>query len=256
MKFGLCTSADKLTKLKPGTLDYIEMNLSAIHEMPEEKLREAAFILSGAGTPAETTNCFFPKELRLCGSEYRAQKVAEYTKRALEKASRLGIQLCVLGSGKSRSIGDGEDDAACMRQFEEVVRLAGELAQPYGITVALEPLRRAETNVINTVEEGGAVCRRIAHPNVRLLADLYHVADAGEPLDVLKQNADLLCHMHIANPATRSYPSEADPFDYGALKEALADAGYDRRISIEGSCPGDFAVCTEESIAFLRRVLG
>ena len=79
------------------------------------------------------------------------------------------------------------------------------------------------------------------HPNIGVHADLYHMADAGEPLSVLTDNAALLRHFHIAAPGTRAYPAETDGCDYAALAKTLHDAGYDRRISIKGSSPEDFA---------------
>ena len=52
MKFGLCTSPDKAARLHPGTLDYIEMNLSSIQKMTADELADAKKLLSDIGTPA------------------------------------------------------------------------------------------------------------------------------------------------------------------------------------------------------------
>ena len=252
MKFGICASPDKLTKLAPGTIDYLEMNLTSIQGMDEETLKKNIALLREANVPAETTNCFFPPHVRLCGEEYDPAAITEYTKRALDNAARLGVQLCVIGSGKARHLEEGREEE-CRRQVEESVVRAADLAHPYGITIVVEPLRAAETNYIITVAEGGDLCRRLHHPNIGVHADLYHMADAGEPLSVLTDNAALLRHFHIAAPGTRAYPAETDGCDYAALAKTLHDAGYDRRISIEGSSPEDFAAGVDSSIAFLRR---
>ena len=52
----------------------------------------------------------------------------------------------------------------------------GVIAQSYGIVVCVEPLNRAESNFINTLQEGAEIVRRVNHPHIRLLADLYHMA--------------------------------------------------------------------------------
>lgn len=254
MKFGICTSPDKAARLAPGTIDYIEMNLSHIQKMTAGELAEAQSILQSIDLTAEAANCFFPAEIRLCGRSYSAAAVREYTKCAMDHAAQLGIHTCVLGSSKSRSIDDGDDRADCLRQFEEALVVAGDIARQYDSLVVLEPLNAKETNNLNTVAEGAAICRRLAHPSVRLLADYYHVMYAKEPLSVYTDNADLLCHLHIADPIHRQYPLPEDGCDYAPLAQTLKRAGYTMRLSLEGGCSGDFVTTTEASIAYLRRL--
>lgn len=254
MKFGLCTSPDKAAKLKPGTLDYIEMNLSNVQKMTAEELAAAKKLLEEIGTPAEAANGFFPGEVRLCGKDYRPDTVREYTVRALDNAAYLGIHTCVLGSSKARNIEEGDDRDSCLAQFEEALTIAGDVAKEYGTTVVLEPLNEKEANYLNTVSEGAVICRRVNHPNIMLLADYYHVAYANEPMSVFTENADILRHMHISDPANRKYPLPTDGADYGPLAKALKDAGYNCRMSIEGGCPGDFVESTEAAMAYLRQL--
>ena len=253
MRFGICTTPDKVAKLKPGTLDYMEMNLSKVQAMSDEELKNTKDLLLSIGTPAEATNGFFPEEVRLCGSSYDPAKVAEYTKRALHNAAYLGIFTCVLGSSKARNIAEGDDRESCLKQFEEAIVVAGDVAKTTGTTIVLEPLRAFEANYLNRVSEGAEICRRVAHPNILLLADYFHVMDAKEDLQVLVDNADLLRHLHIASP-DRKYPLPGDGHDYGPLANALKKAGYNGRMSIEGGCPGDFVPCTEEAMVYLRSV--
>ena len=253
MKFGICTAPEKVAKLKPGTLDYVELNLSNVQKMTDEELKNVKDLLDSCGTPAEATNGFFPAEVRLCGAEYDPAKVAEYTKRALNNAAYLGIFTCVLGSSKARNIAEGDDRETCLKQFEEAIVVAGDVAKTTGTTIVLEPLRAFEANYLNRVSEGAEICRRVAHPNILLLADYYHVMDAKEDLQVLVDNADILRHTHIASP-DRKYPMPDDGHDYGPLAQALKAGGYNCRMSIEGGCPGDFVPCTEESIAYLRQI--
>ncbi len=253
MRFGICTTPDKVVKLKPGTLDYIELNLTNVHKMTDEELKNTKEMLNSCGTPAEATNGFFPAEVRLCGAEYDPAKVAEYTKRALNNAAYLGIFTCVLGSSKARNIAEGDDRETCLKQFEEAIVVAGDVAKTTGTTIVLEPLRAFEANYLNLVSEGADICRRVAHPNIHLLADYYHVMDAKEDLQVLVDNADILRHMHIASPE-RKFPLPSDGHDYGPLAKALKAANYNGRMSIEGGSPADFVPCAEEAIAYLRSI--
>lgn len=254
MRFGICTSPDNAAQLAPGTLDYIELGLSAIQKMSDGEVYALKARLSELGTPAEATNGFFPAEVRLCGARYNPETVAEYTKRALANAAELGIFTCVLGSGAARNVEEGDDRAACIAQFEEALAVVGDVAKLTGTTVVLEPLRVKEANYMNTVSEGAQICRHVNHPNILLLADYFHVMDAGEDLNVLVENRDLLRHIHIATPGLRTFPTEEDGHDYAPFAAALKTAGYDLRMSIEGGSPGDFAQIAPRAIAYLRRV--
>ena len=254
MKFGICTSPQSIARLAPGTADYVEMNLSQIAEMSAGQLADTAAQLRAAGVPAESTNGFFPRTVRLNGAGYRRETVLEYSRRALEKAAQLGIHTCVLGSGGSRNIEDGYDRAEAERQFEEAVAAAGDAAAEFDTTVVLEPLNHKETNLLHTVAEGAVICRRLHHPHVMLLADLYHVGVENEPMSVIEENGDILRHVHIACPIGRGAPKPLDPYDYRPFARALKAAGYDLRISIEGGIPGSFRQSASQSLAFLRQI--
>ena len=256
MRFGLCGPVKQLTKLKPGTIDYAELALFDVQPLSEEGLREAEEILKNAGVKAETTNGFFPGELRLCGKDYRREKVDEYTKIAFDKAKRLGVELCVLGSGTARRIEEGDDRAACIAQLDEMFWTVGERAKEYGITVAIEPLNKGEVNNLNSVGEAAETVRRVGHPNITVMADFFHVAQENEPFSIVVTEKDILTHLHISRPITRTAPLPDDAYDYMQIKAVLDEAGYDARMSVEGRIDGDFAETTEQSFAYLRQIFG
>lgn len=254
MKIGICAGVNEVLQLKPGSADYVELNLSEIQKMSASELKNIQEQLRLAGQKAEASNCFFPANLKLCGSSYRKQSVSEYCKKAVFNASLLGIHTCVLGSGKARNIDDSDDRTECLKQIEEAFFVAGEIAKEFDTTIVLEPLNKKETNVINTVAEGAAFCRKLNHSNIRLLADIYHVAVENEPFDVISQNGNLLKHVHIARPEGRLFPTEHDGFDYLSVKSILDKAGYDLRISIEGASPGNFVECAQASLSYLKSI--
>ena len=73
------------------------------------------------------------------------------------------------------------------------------MAGRYGIIIAVEPLNRAETNIINSVEEGLKFVRDVDHANIKITADFYHMRRENEPMDVLIQAGKDIAHLHIAN---------------------------------------------------------
>ncbi len=256
MRIGACLSPAKLP-LPAGTLDYVELNLSRVADLSPAELTDWQACLAASGLLAESANGFFPAAMRLVGPRRDLFAIRDYIRRAYDKAAAFGVRVAVLGSGAARKAGPELSQEAALPQFEEVVALAGDLAQEYDMTVAVEPLTAMETDLVNTVGEGAKLCRRLAHPRVRLTADLFHMAAAGEPFSTLTDNRDLLCHIHVSNPANRALPKPDDDCDYAAFFGALAAAGYDGRVSIEAGLPkDDLAAALAASTAFLRRLTG
>ena len=85
-----------------------------------------------------------------------------------------------------------------------MTRLIGEVAARHGVTIAIEPLNRKETNPI-TPGEGGAQAA-VNLPNVGLLAERLPSAQECEPPRI-GEIAPLM-HTHIAL-LRRRYPTEA-----------------------------------------------
>ena len=66
------------------------------------------------------------------------------------------------------------------KQLVEFSRRAAEQAKPYGIVVTIEPLRKEETNIVNTAAEGLDLVTAVNHANFQLMIDFYHLASEHE----------------------------------------------------------------------------
>jgi sugar phosphate isomerase/epimerase len=109
----------------------------------------------------------------------------------------------------------------------------GPLAGPHGVTVVLEPLNKGETNFFNSVAEGIGLVDAIAHPNIQLLADIYHMLREDEgPESILKAGARLR-HCHIAEKESRTSPGTKGD-DFRPYFKALKAIGYQGGVSVEG----------------------
>ncbi|MDP4133378.1 MAG: sugar phosphate isomerase/epimerase [Bacillota bacterium] len=254
MKIGVATDMGLIKALGGGVVDYAELNLTSISGYTDEQIENCISISENTGVTMEAAACFFPPTIKLCGSSYSLDVISEYSKNALCKAAKLGIHTCVLGSGGARKIEEGADFDSCKSQFDEAVNAVGDIAKEFGTTIVIEPLNKGETNLINTVKEGAELCRRLNHPNVKLLADFYHVALENEPYTNISENGDLLRHVHIAYPEGRLSPMPEDNFDYAAVKRALKDAEYNLRVSIESRIKTDFYEEVKKSATFLKEL--
>ncbi len=256
MKIGVCGIPDNFKSCCIPEADFAEISLKDLADKTDEELKALIQISKQTGVPIETANCFFPGEFKLCGKDYSKNTVLEYSKKVLDKAAQLGVELAVIGSGKSRNIDEGEDKEKCLAQLEECFITAADQAGKYGIDIVLEPLNKKETNYLNTVAQAGAVVRKIAHPNLFLLADTYHMSLENDPYQSLIDFKDILRHMHIARGITRKFPMPDDGFDYAEIKTMTDKAGYHLRIAIEGVPYNDFDSEIVGCVNFVKDIFG
>ena len=163
------------------------------------------------------------------------------TEKGFARAKMLGGSIAVLGSSGARNIPEGFSYEEAEAHFINVLRVCGDAAQKHGMKVALEPLRYAETNFINTVNQGCNICKKTAHPAVGLLLDLFHFYSNGEEIESIIAAKDMIIHAHIARPdPDRKYPTAADKEACKLWARTLHDIGYEGRISLECSFCGEY----------------
>ena len=102
----------------------------------------------------------------------------------------------------------------------------------------LESLRAQECNYINHIGEAAAVVARVDHPNVRVLADLYHMAVMGDGPDALAKAMPLTGLIELAERDRRTVPGVAGD-DFRPYFREAARAGYRGLIDIEADGTAD-----------------
>jgi sugar phosphate isomerase/epimerase len=194
-----------------------------------------------------------PRSISVVGPDADHSEMKRYVETAFARAEELGGQMVVFGSGGSRNVPDGWSREEAIRQFDDACAVAGEAAARHGITIAIEPLNRAETNLVNSVSEAAEIVERVEHPSVKLLSDLYHVAQESESLDDTGAAASVLAHVHVAEPGSRVMPHAGDmDAVYRDYFSVLQRAGYDQRISIESR--NTTVEKAADGLSFLRQV--
>jgi sugar phosphate isomerase/epimerase len=252
MRFGVCA---KLKNVAGGALgmDYVEPTVQdALSPLEGEeafssRLEEAR----NSPAPVEGLNLFLPPDLKCTGPDVQQEVLDQYVATVLSRAARAGVKVIAFGSGGSRRCPEGFDRLAAVEQIVAHLQRWGSIAANAGIVIALEPLRKAETNVVNTLTEGAEIVRRVHSPGIRLLADTYHMAQEGETPEAIRQAADLIAHVHCAESAGRG-PLGAAGEDLRPWFRSLKEAGYNRRISIEAAWT-DFAAQLPGAMEELRR---
>lgn len=235
MRFGVCTALDNAGILADMGYDYVEIHTCGMMALDEEAF--AAYAAENAAAPihAESANCLFPGEMALTGPEVQPDKVRGYIRNVMKRLQVLGVSILVFGGGGCRRVPEGFPEEEAWQQLVSLGRMLGSEAEPCGVTVVLEPLRLAETNIINTVAQAKRLVDEVAHPGFQLLCDLYHFYQVGDDLSELENCGSRLRHIHIAKPDDRRAIYPGDGMDYAGFFRALRKAGYDGRVSFEGS---------------------
>jgi sugar phosphate isomerase/epimerase len=234
-KIGICTSLASAAAAASAGCDYIEEGVRnfLVPDRPEADFREKLALLAGSPLPVLACNGFLPEALKSVGPETRPDDLLAFAETAFRRAREAGVRYIVFGSSGSRNIPDGFGRDEARRQFVRLLERLGPVARKYGLVVALEPLRRAECNFINTVAEGAAIVREVGDPGIRLLADIYHMLCEDEGPASIVAAGPLLVHCHIAEEEGRTAPGVHGQ-DFKPYLEALRGIGYAGAISFEG----------------------
>ena len=255
IRFGVCTSFDHVQELAQAGYDYIELGFAGTGALAEEDYRQVRQTVLSSPIRAEAFNGMLPGEFRLTGEDADLVPVKEFCKIAFARAGELGGKVVVFGSGKSRNVPEGFPREKAYDQLAEFLQMAGEIAAPYGIRLAIEPLNRKESNILNSVGEAAELCEKVNSEYVGVLSDLYHVGQEKEDDQGILRAGKKLWHCHIAEPVNRTSPMCGDGGEdwYRFFFHALHSIDYDGRLSIEGRIV-DFSNDIGKSLAYLKEL--
>ena len=244
MRFGCClnmvstgtdgTGIENIEKLKEAGFDYVELPLAELTRLTDTEREDVVGRLNSSGMSCEVCNNMFPKTFRLTGPDVRIDEVLAYAEKALHIAGSIGAKSVVFGSGPAKMVPEGFPLDEGYRQVVDLLKLVDPIAGRNGITIAIEPLRKAECNLINTFEEGVRLAEDVGGENIKVLVDYYHLTVEDEsPEKVRKYGKGSLVHVHMANPDGRIFPKSMDESDYRPFFDALRQIGYEGRVSCE-----------------------
>ena len=237
--------------------DYIEPALSKTLALPDLDRQEQLRRLSATRLRVETANWFLPgADIKLTGPTVDQARVNDFLERSLALAEQLGVKVIVFGSPGARSFPEGFPRERAWDQLKDFLRTAGGIieARRYGMVIGIEPLRKPESNIVNTVAEAARLAREVNHPKVRIIVDFYHLTFENEDPDAILDAKDLIVHLQIAEPSARGFPrQEAGEARYRRFFDNLLKIGYTGRLSIEANS-SDVAGDCGPALKFLKQM--
>src|SRR6185312_9822589 len=148
VKVGVCTR-DVAGAAKYG-FDYIEPAAAEIAAMSEEEFRNYSDAVLASPIRCYAFNSFIRRpDLKVVGPEVPASALKDYLELCLPRCRRLGASIVVWGSAGSRNVPEGFSRERAKRQIVEFLKMAGDVARQSNIVIAIEPLRKQESNIFN-----------------------------------------------------------------------------------------------------------
>jgi D-psicose/D-tagatose/L-ribulose 3-epimerase len=251
VQVGYCANLKSIEAAKAAGFDYLELGTSELAALSDDEFDTQVTRIKQVGLPVPVTNLFLPATLKVTGPAIDRDQQTAYVTKAFARLARLGTEIVVFGSGGARRVPDGFSKDEAFTQLVEFGKRIAPLARAQGITVAIEPLRREETNIINSAAEGLALVAAVADPNFQLMVDFYHLASEKEDPAIVVRGREQLRHLHMANPQGRVFPLVWEEYGYAPFFARLREIGYAKRISVEASTT-DFPAEAPRAIALLR----
>lgn len=253
---GIRTDFVNLPEVAGIGYDYAELPLDALAALTEAEFAEFADYADGAGLNIAACSRMLPASLPITGPGVSASELHGYLKHALGRARRLGAKVIVLDAEASRVVPSDGDYPFAWRQLGNFLRLCQGHAKENGVTIAIEPIRKAECPLMNLVSEAALICGLLQLDNIAVAAHTGHMAMASEPVSALRRAAPLLRHVHVENALTRALPREGDGEDYRRLADTLNGIGYQGGVTLTGNITESFPQDAKAALECFRSLHG
>jgi len=250
---GVCGQIADFEKAEQFGFDYFEPAVAALAALTEDAFADFAKRVSKSRLRCECFNSFI-RTLTVTGPTVDNEALTKYMNGALDRCRALGATIVVWGSAGSRNVPEGFSRDKAWQQMVSFLRMAGPIAKARNIVIAIEPLRKQESNIINSGAEAFRLVKEVEHPNVKMIIDYYHLAEEKENPQILETAHDAIVHLHFANPAGRVWPKDpAEDPGYAPFFATVKKTGFRGGLSIEGK--GTFEADAAASLAFFRKEL-
>jgi fructoselysine 3-epimerase len=144
--------------------------------------------------------CMYPINLSAREPEMRERSI-RYFQKSMDAAVELESPMVLVTAGWGYR-NEGTDEA--LNRTRDSLERLSRYAEKEGIVLALEPLQKVESNIVNTLQDLKALLEQVSSPNLKGMVDTIPMAVEGEKLsDYFEELGDQLAHIHFidGNPA-------------------------------------------------------
>jgi len=184
-------------------------------------------------------------------------RTQEYIEALIHFCADIGGKLLLHGSPHQRTVKEGWNFLQSWDYAKETFRACLETARKRNVTYCIEPLTKANTNFINTVNEALRLVKEIRHPNFKMMFDCRSASAQEKSITealIRALDSRMLCHIHV-NDANGRGPGFGET-EFTPILKTLVKNGYKGYISVEVfEFEPDPQTIASRSIGYLKGIL-
>ena len=226
-----------------------------ILELPIEQVDDwdpgrASDVLGGLGLAA-TTCAVMTSERDLTTTDRTTTRATQaYLQRCIEMSAAVGS--AVVAGPMYAPVGrtwrqDADERRATIGRLVEALRPLADTAGEHGVCLALEPLNRFETSLINTIDQALEVVDAVDSAALGICLDTFHMnIEERDPAAAAQRAGGRVAHVQACG-TDRGAPG-ADRFEWSRFASALRASGYTGPVCIESFTPHNDAIARAAAI--------
>ena len=264
------SDADAFKRVAAFGYDVIEVCVENPATLTGDALNAAA---AATGLTVGICGAFGPDRDLSHEDSDRRQSGIDYVKACVDLAVAVGSPHVAgpmySATGKTRMLSDA--DRRQQREWAaESIRNVSDYAGERGIRLAIEPLNRFETDLVNTAEQALELCAMVGRNNVGLLIDTFHMNIEEKSIgDAVRLAGAMVFHVQVSEN-DRGTPGSGH-LPWHEFFTALTDIDYRGQIVVESFLPTVVEIAravslwrpvaksmdalAEDGIAFLKKSL-
>ena len=280
VKFGVSTwlwtspfttdTVDLFPKIKSMGYDAVEIPVEYPEKINAKKVKEA---LECNGLDAIVCGAFGPSRDLTSDDPAVHENCFNYIIQCLDLCNEWNAKFLAgpmySAVGKARMVSAEQRKIEWERAVSNIHKVS-KLAHERSLEIALEPLNRFESDLINTAEDVMRLIKDVNHPAAKVLLDGFHMAIEERDLEkAITSVGDKLIHVQVSENYRGTPGTGQTPWEF--FKSGLTKINYQGVVSIESFTPEikelAGAVCiwknlapsqdgfAQEGITYLRKLL-
>ena len=236
-----------LEKAKSMGFDSFEFPIEDPSHVTADKVKDA---IKASGLRPIVCGAFGPSRDLTSDDPKNRKESLDYIKATLKLCEKWGAK--VMAGPMYSAVGKRRQVSAEQKKVEwdlavKGLKKAGAMAADYGVVLAVEPLNRFETDLINTTEQLMKLLGDIGHNSVRAHLDTFHMnIEEHSVYDAIKLAGKALAHVHACEN-DRGAPGSG-LIHWKDMAKGLKDIGYAGDCVIESFTPECKAIAAAAAI--------
>lgn len=209
-----------------------------------------ADLLAGLGLRASVCCAMGPGRDLTTGDAETTRATQDYLRTCIDAVATLGGEtVCgpIYAPVGRTWLMESEERSTVVARIVAGLTPVAEYAGERGVRLAVEPINRFETSVLNTLEQTIEVVSGVNSAACGVLLDTFHMnIEEKHPAEAIRAASEHLVHLHACG-SDRGAPG-ADHTCWDDIRAALAEIGYTGSVVIESFTSENVTIATAASI--------